>query len=101
VESELRIGRMENTFRKNDVHSALEERRGPVNRPRDDSGMCYRADRAFMTGKTRVLGVNVDGLDQAGEGNQEHAQQGQASGNRPLIGALSSHGLARRTWIIS
>jgi hypothetical protein len=40
--------------------------------------MGYRADRTLMAGKLGIVCVDVDCLDNAGEGNQQDTDQSQA-----------------------
>lgn len=46
-----------------------------VGRAGEHSGMRHRTDRTFVPGNFGIVRVNVDCLDKAGEGNQQHTQQ--------------------------
>jgi hypothetical protein len=45
----------------------------PVGRTGDDSGVGYRADRAFVAGKLGTIGMYVNRLDGAYEGDEKNA----------------------------
>jgi hypothetical protein len=53
------------------------ERGGPVHRGAENSGMGHGADRTLMAGKLGIISVDVDGLDNAGEGHEQDTQQRQ------------------------
>jgi hypothetical protein len=50
---------------------ADKERNRAVDRADENSGMSHGADRTLMTGQLGVVSVYVDGLDDAGESDQQ------------------------------
>lgn len=44
-----------------------------IGRASEYSRMSYRADGALVPGNPGIVGVNVNCLDKAGEGDQQHA----------------------------
>jgi hypothetical protein len=82
-------GRLAEDFVGYDRNRAREERDWPVHRTAENSGVRHRADRTLMAGKLGILGVYMDRLDDAGEGDQQDTQQRQSCNERVLARLVS------------
>jgi hypothetical protein len=65
------------------------ERGWPVHRRTENSGMGHGAERTLMAGKLGIIRVYVDGLDDAGEGDQKDTQQRQSCNGRVFARLVS------------
>src|SRR5271157_5433958 len=54
-------------------NGAYKERDRTIHRAAENPGMSHGADRTLMVGKLGIVSVNVDGLDDAGESDQQDA----------------------------
>jgi hypothetical protein len=75
MERRSKLRRPEWSFGRKSYRGTNDQRCGVMHNIAQQSGMCDRAGGAGVAGYFGIVGVDVDRLDGAGEGDQQHAQR--------------------------
>jgi len=75
MERRNKTGRSERGDRRSNENDSDEDRSRTVYATAEHARMRHRAHRTVMTGELGILRMYVDSLHNAGEGNQQNAQQ--------------------------